>query len=326
MFTRFFRAEDALVQASSGTGLGLSIAKSFVELQGGRLWFESELGNGTTFSFSLPLASEREVASAAREFKTISYRAEDKHVLVIEDEIDIANQISNHLRSQGGYRVHISRTGQDALEYLADKDHRVDLITLDLRLPDTDGFSVLRKIKNNKSLQDIPVVIASILHREKEGRVLGACAYIPKPIQEGQLLSTIEQALSKKAKVLVVEDDRQLAGMLRDALDKYGYTVVIEHNGRQVVDTAKNAVPEMILLDIKLPGLDGYQVLAQLKETPETCDIPVIMITGSVTDIDDKRQRVLEMGAAQFLTKPLSIEDLVVEIRNTVDQDAAPSN
>jgi len=319
LFSRFFRADDELVRASNGTGLGLSIAKSFTELHGGQLWFTSELGKGTTFSFSLPVAQQTESIAAPREFKTISYSAQDKHILVIEDEVDIANLISHQLRSQGGYRVHISRSGHNAIAYLADKDHHVDLITLDLRLPDMDGFKVLEKIKNDPSLRDIPVVIASILHREEQGRKYGACAYIPKPIQQGELLTTIERILTNKDPVLVVEDDRSLAGMLQDALEKYGYTVIVEYNGRNAVETAKNEHPGLILLDIKMPGMDGYQVLSQLKKMPETSEIPVIMVTGSVSDAEKKRRRVLEMGAAQFLTKPLSIEDLVLEMKKAIN-------
>jgi PAS domain S-box-containing protein len=322
LFNRFFRSDHPLVQASSGTGLGLSIVKALVELQGGQVWFESRLGEGSTFSFSLPLANREAKVMPERKFKTISYRAQDKHILVIEDEPDIANLISHQIRQKGGYRVHIVHSGQDAIDYLATKDCRVDLVTLDLRLPDMNGLQVLRKIRANPSAAGIPVIIVSILPREREGQRLGAQAYIPKPIEDGKLIATIEQILTAEDKVLIVEDDRQLADMLRQALEQNQFTVITEYDGRQGVHAAQEENPGMILLDLKLPGMDGFEVLSKLKAIPETHDIPVIVITGSITNEESKRKRVLDMGAVQFLTKPLSIKELVVEIQKLAGRNA----
>jgi len=323
LFTRFFRADNELVQASSGTGLGLSIAKSFVELHGGKMWFESELGKGTTFSFSLPISDVTPEIVQERKFETISYRAEDKHILVIEDDQNFAAQIAEQLRSQGGYRVHIAYTGYDALAFLNAPDRHVDLITLDLRLPDLNGFAVLDKIRENKTLREVPVVIVSVIKPSKDATHLGVDAYLPKPIAPGELLQTINRILSPEDTVLVVEDDRQLSDMLHKALEQYGFNVLVEYNGRQGLNTARAEKPGMILLDINLPGLDGYEVLTRLKEDPETSEIPVIMISGSTTNLADKRERVLKMGAAQFLPKPLSIDELVYEIRNAAGQKRA---
>ncbi len=326
LFTRFFRSENELVQASSGTGLGLSIARSLVELHGGQVWFESELGKGTTFSFSLPVSAVEQEAVDERPFRTISYRAEDKHILVIEDDSEFASQIAEQLRDQGGYRVHIAHTGHEAMVYLNDRDRRVDLITLDLRLPDLNGFAILDRLKENKSLRHIPVVIVSVIKPGKDTMHLGADAYLPKPIAPGQLLHTLNRILSPASTVLLVEDDRQLSDMLREALDRYGYTVLVEYNGRQGFNTAKSELPGMILLDINLPGLDGYEVLEKLKADSSTRDIPVIMISGSTTNLEDKREQVRKMGAAQFLPKPLSIQDLVVEIRNAAGRETVAAS
>ncbi|MBN1936980.1 MAG: GAF domain-containing protein [Anaerolineae bacterium] len=326
LFTRFFRSENELVQASSGTGLGLAIARSFVELHGGKMWFESELGKGTTFSFTLPVSNVEQEVVQERTFKTISYRAEDKHILVVEDDNEFASQIADQLRSQGGYRIHIARTGLEALDYLGEKNRRVDLITLDLRLPDLNGFAVLDKIKGDKALADIPVVIVSVLQPGKDATYLGARAYLPKPIARGELLQTINRILSPESTVLLVEDDRQLSDMLREALERYGFVVLVEYNGRQGFNTARAEQPGMILLDINLPGLDGYEVLSKLKNDPETRDIPVIMVSGSTANLEDKRERVLKMGAAQFLPKPLSIDDLVLEIRNAAGQQTVAAS
>jgi signal transduction histidine kinase/DNA-binding response OmpR family regulator len=315
LFGRFFRGDDPLVQECSGTGLGLFIVKSIVELHGGEMWFESSLGAGSTFYFSLPLAAPDSERVSDYEFRTISYRAQDKHILVVEDEVDIANLIAHQLRSRGGYRVHIVRYGRDALDYLVSGQHHVDLVTLDLRLPDMNGLEVLQAVKKHQALASIPVVIISVLSSEKERQTLGARAYLTKPIEADRLLATIEGILAEKARVLVVEDDPALVELFQMALSENGFTVSVVGDGRQVIDIARSERPGLIVLDVKLPGLDGFAVLAQLKSISETSHIPVIVITGSLTDAESKRQRVLEMGAAQFLTKPLDVEDLVAEIQ-----------
>jgi DNA-binding response OmpR family regulator len=315
LFSRFFRADNTMVQAHDGTGLGLSIVKAMVELHGGEVWLKSRLGEGSTFSFSIPLAEQDLRAKPRPEFRTISYRVQDKHILVVEDRNDEANWIAHQLRSQGGYRVHVVRSGRDALDYLSNSGHPTDLITLDLRLPDMDGLQVLQQIRSTKSLSAIPVVITSIRRRDKDGQRLDAEAYLTKPIEAGSLLATIKDILSEKAKVLVVEDDQSLAHLYREVLERNGFEAILRYDGRQAVSTARAERPGLILLDIKLPGMDGFEVLGRLKNTPETRDMPVIVITGSITDAEGKRRRVLDMGAMQFMTKPLDVGELVAEIQ-----------
>ena len=318
LFTRFFRADAPLVEANSGTGLGLAIVKSIVELHSGEVWVQSALGEGSTFGFSLPLAEPSGEKEAPREFKTIRYRPQDKRILVVEDEIDNANLIAHHLRQKGGYRVHIVRCGRDALDYLTSGEHPTDLITLDLRLPDMNGLEVLRQIKDNESLSGIPVVIISILAQTEDGQRLGARAFLSKPIEEGQLLATVGEILAEKAQVLIAEDDHELADLLQTELERNGFVVITERNGSKVMDRVVAERPELILLDIKLPGMDGYQILNELKKTPEGRDIQVIVITGSVSSAEDKRAQVLDEGAARFLTKPLDIRELIAEIQHVL--------
>jgi CheY-like chemotaxis protein/two-component sensor histidine kinase len=318
VFSRFYRADHPLVQAHSGTGLGLFIVRSLVQLHGGEMWFETQEGHGSTFSFSLPLARAGDEVSPRREFKTISYRSADKHILVVEDDVDAANLIAHQLRSRGGYRVHVARYGRDALDYLLDSTHHVDLVTLDLRLPDIPGLEVLQQIKAHESLAFIPVVIISILSEERESHRLGARAYLSKPIEEGRLLATIDGILAETATVLVAEDDPLQAEVLQMALEDRGFQVFTEHDGREVIKQVRTHHPGLVLLDIKLPGIDGYSILSTLKSAPDTRTIPVIVITGSVSDPEKKRQQVLGLGAVELFTKPLNLENLVGEIQQAL--------
>ena len=304
IFDRFFRADDPLVQETPGTGLGLSIVKSLVEMHGGQVWVESELGEGSTFTFSLPIA--RWVAQVGDEPRHTTTK-----VLVIEDDLDVARLIQLHLAGDGR-EVLIAQRGDEALE-MAQREHPA-LITLDILLPDADGFAILQELKSNPATQDIPVVIVSVLPDREEGLRLGAVDYVNKPIDEERLLRAVRQVLVRRGTVLVVDDDKDTLALLREILRTNGFGVRTTSRGLRAMRVAREVQPSLILLDLKLRDLDGQVVLKRLKVNPATQDIPVIVMTGSVTGDDMKREKVLALGAARFMTKPFSVEELIEEI------------
>jgi PAS domain S-box-containing protein len=361
VFDRFFRADDPDVQEFSGTGLGLAIVKSLVEMLHGRIHLTSELGVGSTFSFTLPVAplpvaeqdqaeepaaplgvqepvplfgaESRSLGGAPRStlgapISLVRGRPEaQRRILVVEDDPHIAELISRHLQD-GGYWVSTVGCGADALRLA--RQERPDLITLDIYLPDTDGFELLQTLQSDEATADIPVVIVSVLADKKQGLRLGAVDYVTKPIDERLLLGTVGRVLSGKGSVLVVDDDRDTQGLLRQTLSGLGFHVRTTASGRRALQLARQEQPDLILLDLKLPGgMDGYQVLTLLKQDERTAGIPVIVITGSLTDEEIKQHQVLALGAARFLTKPFEIGDLVAEIRQfmgeNVSQPASPS-
>ena len=303
LFAPFFRADDPHVQETSGTGLGLAITASLVHMHGGEIWVESELGEGSCFNFTLPLA--RPVPSA----RTLA-SSTSAHVLVVEDDQDVANLIRIHLESQG-HEVVIAGRGDEAL-HLA-QEIQPALITLDIRLPDADGFDVLQQLRKNSATASIPVVIVSVMTSAEESLRLGAVGYVAKPIDEVALLNTVQQVLDGKGLILVVEDDRDNLALMRDALKQQGFSVRTTRRGRRALRVAREVQPALILLDMKLEDMDGYQVLRSLKSHSLTQDIPIVVITGSLTQ-EELRQEVLALGAARFLTKPFAVEELIQEI------------
>jgi len=309
IFDRFFRADDPLVQETPGTGLGLPITASLVQMHGGQIWVESELGEGSTFTFTLPLA----VTQAGTPSPPVL--AQGAPVLVVEDEADIANLIRIHLEREG-YPVQIASRGDEALRLAREIQPR--LITLDIRLPDMDGFTVLERLKRDPQTANIPVIVVSIVPDREKGLQLGAVDYLGKPIDEEQLMELVRRVLHQKGLILVVDDDRDNLSLMREALRRQGFSVQTTGYGKRALQIAREVHPALILLDLKLRDVDGYQVLRNLKSDPRTRHIPVVIMSGSVTDEELKGQRALALGAVRFVTKPFAIDEFVREISSLV--------
>ncbi len=320
VFDRFYRADHPVVQETGGTGLGLAIVKSFVEMHGGTIWLKSELGKGSTFSFTMPIAVFDQPLPPREE---VTEEAEPigagKRILVVEDEPDIANLVAHHLREEG-YEVSTCGRGDEVMDIaLREKPH---LITLDIRLPGKDGFEVLGELKAHPETSEIPVVILSIVPDPDRAYRLGAVDYLGKPVDEKRLVNTIHSILFAHDLVLICDDNEDTQKLLREVLERNGFVARTVSDGRQVLAVAEKERPGLILLDLKMPGLDGYSVLEQLKQNPNTADIPVIVMTASIADDKVKRDRALALGAAKFMTKPFSIPDLVEEVRKALEARA----
>jgi CheY-like chemotaxis protein len=186
IFQRFYRVNHPLVQEVSGTGLGLPITKMLVEMHGGRIWVDSKEGQGSTFTFVLPVhtAEPEEAADVDEERR--------RTVLVVEDEEDIAELIALPLRREG-FEVLTTARGQEALSLA--QVHAIDLITLDMMLPDITGMEVLRKLKSDQKTADIPVIIVSVIQPKATGAEWGAAAHIAKPFALDKLMDSIRHTL-----------------------------------------------------------------------------------------------------------------------------------
>jgi CheY-like chemotaxis protein len=196
LFTRFFRASTARAKDVPGTGLGLSITRSLIEMHGGHIWVKSAEGQGSTFSFTLPIipaALAQMSPSEALPAAETRPRAAPPKILVVDDEPNIA-QLFRHLLEKEGHIVVITGRGLDVLP-LAQRE-RPDLILLDLILPDADGLVVLSQLKQDPVTKAIPVVVTSIVDEKERGLGLGAAEYLVKPVSDQQLLSSIQRALT----------------------------------------------------------------------------------------------------------------------------------
>lgn len=320
IFDRFYRADDPIVQEASGTGLGLPIVKMFVEMHGGRVWVDSEKGKGSAFTFILPVPGAELKPKEPK--SSIPPPIMAKTVLVVDDDTDIAQLIRLQLESNG-YHVLTASRGQRVLEII--EEDKVDLIVLDRLLPDIDGIVLLDTLKADPSTAEIPVIMLTIIEDDGDAIARGASAYLVKPVNEQLLLDQIEAVLTRQGRVLIVEDDEDTVDMLARALRRVGFTTETARDGYEALAAARRIRPDVILLDLRLPGMDGYEALSHLKRSIVTSTIPIIAISAHVTNTEVERKRLTMLGATDFLPKPLAIEQLIATVDRVITAARTPN-
>ncbi|MCX8007324.1 MAG: response regulator, partial [Coriobacteriia bacterium] len=305
LFTKFYRVDSSLTREIGGTGLGLSICKSIIELLGGQVGVRSRPGKGSTFYFTLPVAPKDLVRTPGLEASALGGK-----ILVVDRDPEIANLVETYLVQQG-YEVVKAHTAKEALSKAQNEAPRV--ITLDVMLDDADGFDLLQALKDDPRTAEIPVLVLSIVCDEGRSCRLGAAEYLEKPIDKQRLISIVNALVGSVAApvVLVVDDDRSIVNVLHDTLKRRGYSIVAAYDGAEAMAAVRKRKPDLILLDLQMPVMDGYEVIEAVKTDPDLKDIPIVIMTAY--QIDRSRIDILGM-AEQKVDKPFSAEELVRRI------------
>ncbi len=306
LFSKFFRVDSSLTREIGGTGLGLSICKSVVELLGGEVGVRSEEGVGSTFYFTIPLAREDLV-------RTPEFRGPIEaggRVLVVDSNPEVARLVATML-IQRGYSVNTANSAREAFELAVDT--LPDVIALDVLLEDMDGFDLLQRLKGEERTRSIPVLVLSIVCDEGKSLHLGAADYLEKPVDQDRLVSVVSSLVGQVASpvVLIVDDDRQIVNALSHVLRRKGHSIVSAYDGREAMAAIMQHRPDLVLLDLHMPVMDGYEVIREIKGSSETRDIPVVVMTAH--RIDHDHMDLLALTAGQ-LSKPLDPEHLAERV------------
>jgi signal transduction histidine kinase/DNA-binding response OmpR family regulator len=332
VFEEFRQIDSALSRKYAGTGLGLNLAKRFVELHGGRLWFESAgKQQGSRFSFVLPVvriepSTEPDLSAlaAAAAPTTPAGPTTPMHVLLTEDDPKTAKHLSV-LLAKAGCRVTIATDGEQAIALA--KQLRPDLITLDLMLPKKDGWEVLTTLKQDAQTSHIPVMIISTVDNKVKGLALEAAEYLTKPVTTEALEAAMRSVTARgrgrpAARVLAVDDDVKALEIIDGMLSPRGVTVLKAGGGQAGIELALRERPDLILLDLMMPGLNGFDVLGALKTHPATRDIPVIIVTAK--HLTDEERGLLTRQAESVLQKAgFDTESLLREIQQLLTHRSA---
>ncbi len=291
IFEPFSQADASTTRNYGGTGLGLAITKKFCDLLGGAIEVESEAGKGSTFRMQLPLSAEdlagtEPVAEGAPEVSPAVSTA--SRILVIDDDPTVHDLMRRFL-SKEGYEVHVASSGDEGMRLA--REIKPDTITLDVMMPGgMDGWAVLSALKSDKELAAIPVIMLTIVDNRNLGFALGASEYIPKPIDRDLLTSALRRCQGSPGpqQVLIVEDDSATRGLLRRSIEKKGWEVLEAENGIDAISLLEKNSPTLILLDLIMPEMNGFEFLAELRARAESRTIPVIVLTSKDLTSDEK--------------------------------------
>jgi len=315
LFHPFVQADSSTTRKYGGTGLGLVITKEFTEMMGGSINVVSEFGHGSMFMLLLPvIVIEFFMPPPVDELLSEG----NGIVLVIDDDAIVRELVKNYL-SKLGYAVAVAASGKEGLRLA--KKLRPDAIILDVNMPAINGWKVLSMLKSNPLLADIPVVMMSIEARHEQGYALGATDYMVKPVHHEQLEVVLEKYQigdNSPGLVMLVEDDTIIREVVADLIKNAGWQVFKAENGKVALEHLDNKKPALILLDLKMPVMDGFEFLTYLRKNEKWCSIPVVVLTS--THLGAKEQANLQGNQVKtiFHKESYKREELLWQIHKLI--------
>ena len=308
LFKPFSQADASTTRKYGGTGLGLAISRSYAKMLGGDIAVHSEVGKGSTFTVKFPVqlenVAELVAESESQHFKhgwtELDATLEQTQLLLIDDDEAVHN-ILRHQLSRHGYRIHSAMSGKEGLKRALEE--RFDVVVLDILMPEMDGWQVLQKLKAEAKTMSMPVVLYTIVADKEKGYALGADDYLVKPISKSKLLDTLKNyRRSSSNKILLIDDDLHTRDLVNAYLADMDYQLIKAENGREGLDVLQREQGTMIiLLDLIMPVMNGFEFIDEVRKHPEFAKIPIIVI--SAHDLSNKERSLLLQHTQMIIKK-----------------------
>lgn len=321
LFQAFVQADAGTTKKFGGTGLGLAITRHFSRMMGGDTTVASEFKKGSTFTIRVPArvgtdTPEVGIVSSTSKADSTMVEATAGSVLVIDDDPTIHDLLKRLLQRQG-FTVNGVQSGREGLQVA--REIKPDVIILDVMMPEMDGWNVLSSLKNDSVLSEIPVVMLSMIEDKHMGFALGAADYLTKPINRDKLSGLLRKyrRFSDESLVLVVEDEEGIRQFMRVLLERDGWSVMDAANGQEALAMIAERRPSLILLDLMMPEMDGFEFVSHLREVTEWKDIPVVVITAMELTANDYKR--LNGNVTKIMRKgSYEQEQLMADVRQLV--------
>jgi PAS domain S-box-containing protein len=330
VFEAFRQADDSTTRKFGGTGLGLTITSHFCSLLGGDISVSSASGQGTRFTVRLARdlssdadqAAAQEVADGERApLAEMTGESNTETVLVVDDDPTVRALLRRMLEREG-FDVVTAATGSEGL--LMAEQIRPCAITLDVMMPSMDGWTMLSKLKENPELADLPVIMVTMLSEQSRGYALGSDHYLVKPVQRKELVDLLETYRSsglQTGSILIVEDDEPTRSLMRRVLQKDGWQVTEAENGVEGLKALDDMTPSLVLLDLMMPKMDGFEFLNHFRQQQAYRDVPVVVVTAK--DLSPEDEEKLNTNVTDVLAKAgTNTDQLLAEIRDMVTKAA----
>ena len=312
LFQPFSQVDDLPTRKTGGSGLGLSISQRLIHMHGGEIGLQSEVGHGSTFFFTLPVYREQNINTT-----------NGKLILAIDDDPQVISLYERYLQS-AGYQVIALSDPSQAVKRVAEL--KPFAVTLDIMMPGVDGWQVLTELKSNPETRDVPVMICSIIEEQQRGFSLGAAEYLVKPIMEEDMIKALDRLNLDGSirEVLVIDDNPNDLNLMGKMLNDHGqYKPTLANGGAEGWEIIVNKPPQAVILDLFMPGMDGFNILEKMRANKQLSEIPVIVVSsGDLTP--EQRKQLSDYGQQLISKSALSGRDLVVSLERALQRVKAP--